>query len=113
MVVFFLVAAGAGAAGAGAAGAGAAGAAGAAACVCAGAGAAACVCAGAACVAAPPLNVARAPPPPMPVPNCGGVIAKTAPSPPRVPTPINKPRFITSPLTQSIYQTAWNSKASS
>jgi hypothetical protein len=28
------------------------------------------------------------------VPNCGGVIAKTAPSPPRVPTPINNPRFI-------------------
>jgi hypothetical protein len=28
------------------------------------------------------------------VPNCGGVIAKTAPSPPRVPTPINSPRFI-------------------
>jgi hypothetical protein len=28
------------------------------------------------------------------VPNWGGVIAKTAPSPPSVPTPINNPRFI-------------------
>ena len=27
-------------------------------------------------------------------PNCGGVIAKTAPSAPTVPTPINNQRFI-------------------
>ena len=32
-------------------------------------------------------------PPDADEPNCGGVIAKTAPKLPRVPTPINKPRF--------------------
>ena len=38
------------------------------------------------------------PPSALPVellePNCGGVIAKTAPSEPTVPTPISNPRFI-------------------
>jgi hypothetical protein len=45
--------------------------------------------------AAPLVPVAAAPdkPPDADEPNCGGVIAKTAPKLPKVPTPINKPRF--------------------
>lgn len=64
---------------------------------------AACVAAGAAAAGAAvvvlaevlPAGAAAPPerPPEADEPNCGGVIAKTAPRLPKVPTPINKPRF--------------------
>ena len=59
-----------------------------------------------------PVEEPRAPPP-REVPNCGGVIANTAPRPPIVPVAINSARFISLPLSLLCCYTAWNSNASS
>jgi hypothetical protein len=71
------------------------------------AGAAVAVDAGAAAVvvaaAVPVEAVAPDKPPAADVPNCGGVIAKTAPRLPKVPTPINSPRF--APILLSLFST--------